>query len=274
MTPVDRRTAADRLRESYPVSAERVCGLIGLERSSYYYRPKKRDDGSLRKALKKKAAERRRFGYRRLQVMLRREGCKVNHKRIYRIYREEGLQIAKRKRKQTAKWRGEFSVKPQRANERWSMDFVQDSLAGGRRIRILNVADDFTRECLAAEVDTSLPGLRVTRVLDRIIERRGKPDRLVMDNGPEFAGKALDAWACGRGIRLEFIEPGKPVQNAYMESFNGRMRDECLNDNWFISLKHAREIIEAWRIDYNCCRPHSSLDNRTPAEYAEMLCAG
>jgi len=274
VTPADRRAAADRLRRRYPVSVERVCGLIGLQRSSYYYRPKELDDGPLREALKKKAGKRRRYGYRRLQLLLQREGWKDNHKRVFRVYREEGLQIPKRRRKRTARWRGELPGRPQRANDRWSMDFVQDCLADGRRIRILNVVDDYTRECLAAEVDTSLSGLRVTRVLDQIIERRGKPERLVMDNGPEFAGKALDAWAYQRGIRLEFIEPGKPVQNAYAESFNGRMRDECLNEHWFINLKHARKVIGAWRIDYNYCRPHSSLGNKTPAEFAEMLRAG
>lgn len=274
MTPADQRQAVAALHAQYVVSVTRVCGLLGVERSSYYYRPRAPDDGPLRQALKQQAAGRRRFGYRRLLVLLRRHGWTDNHKRVFRVYQEEGLQLAKRKRKQAAHGRGVPPAKPHRANDRWSLDFVQDSLADGRRIRVLNVADDFTRECLAAEVDTSLPGLRVIRVLDRLIAQRGQPTRLLMDNGPEFTGHALDAWAYTHGIRLEFIEPGKPIQNAYVESFNGRMRDECLNEHWFITLQHARDTIEAWRLDYNHCRPHSSLDNRTPAAFAATQAAG
>lgn len=256
------------------LSRKRACGLLELRRSSFYYRPREPDDGPLRQALKGLAASRHRFGYRRLHRMLRREGWADNHKRLYRIYREEGLQVRKRKRKRMAKWRGERPGAPQRPNERWSMDFVQDALADGRRIRVLNVMDDFTRECLASEVDTSIPGLRVARVLERIVTERGKPESLLSDNGPEFVGKALDRWAWERQVRLDFIEPGKPVQNARVESFNGRMRDECLNEQWFVSLDHARQTIEAWRQDYNQNRPHSALGDRTPAEFAAMILTG
>ncbi len=157
---------------------------------------------------------------------------------------------------------------PQKINHRWSMDFVADMLAGGRRFRTLNVVDDFSRECLNIEVDTSLGGQRVVRVLERLAQNRKLPEVLVMDNGPEFTGKALDAWAYERGVKLQFIQPGKPVQNAYVESFNGKFRDECLNENWFISLQDARDQIETWRQDYNQSRPHSSLGNMTPEEYA------
>ena len=252
----------------YQLKTSRACGLLRIGRSSYYYQGKGLVDGPLREALRVKAAQRRRFGYRRLLVMLRREGWKDNHKRIYRLYCQEGLQVRRRKRKQAGKWRGERAAAPQKMNQRWSMDFVSDTLASGRRFRSFNLVDDFSRECLGIEVDTSLGGQRVVRVLERIAVGRGLPEVLVMDNGPEFTGKALDAWAYERGVKLQFIQPGKPVQNAYVESFNGKFRDECLNENWFINLTDARELIEAWRQDYNSNRPHSSLGNMTPEEYA------
>ncbi|MEX2430967.1 MAG: IS3 family transposase, partial [Dehalococcoidia bacterium] len=207
-------------------------------------------------------------GYRRLGVLLRREDFAVNQKRVYRLYREEGLAVRRRKRPRRCGRVRVARPTPFEANQRWSMDFVSDSLANGRRVRILTVVDDFTRECLATEVDTSLPGLRVARVLDQLREIRGLPEVITVDNGPEFAGRALDAWAYAREVRLHFIEPGKPVQNAYIESFNGRLRDECLNEHWFGSLHQARSIIEAWREDYNGVRPHSALGNRTPQEFA------
>ncbi len=203
-------------------------------------------------------------------VLLRREGFGVNHKRVYRLYREEGLAVRRRKRKRMA---GVARVPPEaplRPNQQWSMDFVADALANGRRIRVLTVLDDFTRESLATEVDTSLPGLRVTRVLDRLAIERGLPELITVDNGPEFAGRVLDAWAYSNGVHLHFIDPGKPVQNAYIESFNGRLRDECLNEHWFMSLPAARSIVEAWRDDYNAVRPHSALGNRTPEEFAQQ----
>lgn len=238
-----------------------------MSRSSCRYRGSGRDDTALRARLRELAAERRRFGYRRLHVLLVREGWTVNHKRVYRIYREEGLSVRKRRRKRVARERCPLA-QPAGPNERWALDFVSDALSRGRKIRLLTVVDAFTREALAIEVDTSLSGVRVARVLDQVIARRGRaPQEIVLDNGPELTSKALDQWAYERGVQLRFIEPGKPVQNAYIESFNGRLRDECLNEHWFLSVPDARRIVEDWRIDYNRERPHSSLANLSPEEF-------
>jgi len=210
-----------------------------------------------------------RFGYRRLTAMLVREGITANHKRVYRLYREEGLAMRIRARRRI-RWHGPvISPAASSPNERWSMDFLSDCVSSGRVIRMLTVVDDCTRECPAIEVDTSLGGVRVRRVLDRIASERGLPEAIVLDNGPEFRGRALAAWSEERRVRLEFIQPGKPVQNAYAESFNGRLRDECLNANWFTSLSDARRKIESWRQDYNQERPHSSLNYLPPAEFAK-----
>lgn len=220
-----------------------------------------------RARLKELASQRRRFGSPRLHVLLRREGKIVNHKRVERIYREEGLSLRKRKKKrQTAALRIVLPT-PTQPNKRWSMDFVSDQLSDGRKFRSLTIVDDCSRESPAIEVDTSLPGKRVTRVLDRLADTRGLPDAIVVDNGPEFSGSELDSWAHQRGVKLCFIRPGKPVENVYIESFNGKFRDECLNEHWFTSLKDAQEKIEAWRKDYNRNRPHSSLGNLTPDEF-------
>jgi putative transposase len=255
------------IREAQGLSERRACGLVGIKRSSCRYAGRRAEMGRLRRRLRELAQERRRFGYRRLTVLLRREGWTVNHKRVYRLYREEGLGVRRRKRKRIGAVERQALAIPGRPNERWSMDFITDALTEGRKFRSLNIVDDFSRECLAAEVDTSLPGARVVRVLERLREQRGLPQVLVTDNGPEFAGRALDLWAYEHGVRLHFIEPGKPVQNAFIESFNGKMRDECLNEHWFLSLGEARQTIEAWRRDYNEVRPHTSLGNRTPQEF-------
>jgi len=218
--------------------------------------------------LKELAAKRMRFGYRRLTALLVGEGLAVNHKRVYRLYREEGLAMRIRPRRRI-RWTGAVSSPvAARPNERWSIDFVRDCVRTGRVIRMLTVVDDCTRECPAIEVDSSLGGLRVRRVLDRIASERGLPEAIVLDNGPEFRGRALAAWSEERRVRLEFIQPGKPAQNAYAESFNGRLRDECRNANWFTSLSDARRKIESWRQDYNELRPHSSLNYLPPAEFA------
>ncbi len=218
--------------------------------------------------LRELAALRKRFGYRRLHTLLRREGMLVNHKRVHRLYREEGLSLRRRKRKRlTSEGRGpgEAASGP---NQVWSLDFVSDCLSVGRRLKLLTVVDTYTRESLAIEVDTSISGERVARVLDRVIAARGaQPEEIVMDNGPEMTSRALDQWAYERGVRLRFIAPGKPVQNAFIESFNGRLRDECLNQHWFRSLGDARQIVEDWRQDYNSARPHSALGGLTPDEY-------
>jgi putative transposase len=192
----------------------------------------------------------------------------INHKRTERIYREEGLALRRKKRRKGAAGVRVIIPAAVRPNEQWSMDFVSDSIVTGRRFRALTIVDNYTRECPAIEVDTSLGGARVVNVLDRLAERRELPEVITIDNGPEFAGKALDEWAYRKSIKLNFITPGKPVENAYAESFNGRLRDECLNTNWFMNLKHARNVIEDWRRDYNEVRPHSSLKNMTPMEYA------
>ena len=200
--------------------------------------------------------------------MLKREGLVVNHKRTERIYREEGLALRRKRRRKGAAGLRVVMPSPRRPNERWSMDFVADSTVTGRRFRALAIVDDYPRECPAIEVDTSLGGARVVSVLERLEEVRGLPEVITMDNGPEFAGRSLDEWAYRKGVKLNFIRPGKPIENAYAESFIGRLRDECLNQNWFMNLRHARDIIENWRRDYNQVRPHSSLNDRTPMEYA------
>ncbi|MUV19844.1 IS3 family transposase [Burkholderia thailandensis] len=199
---------------------------------------------------------------------LTRDGCFANHKRIWRLYSKAGLSVRKRRRKRIAAVERTPLPLPTGPNQSGSMDFVSDGLAYGRRFRCLNVVDDYTRECLAIEVDTSLPGLRVQQVLERLKEMRGLPASITVDNGPEFAGRVLDAWAYEAGVTLSFIRPGKPVENAYIESFNGRFRDECLNEHWFVSMRHAKQLIEEWRIEYNTERPHSSLGYLTPAQFA------
>lgn len=255
-------------RESWEFSERRACKLVGLGRSSARYRARRSGDEELRERLRQLAGERRRFGYRRLHVMLVREGQMVNHKRVYRLYQAEGLSVRKRGRKRVSREARLPLEAPSGPNQCWSLDFVSDTLSWGRKIRMLTVVDAFSRESLAIEVDTSLPGVRVARVLDRIVEERGVPREITLDNGPELTSRALDQWAYERGVRLRFIEPGKPVQNAFIESFNGRrLRDECLNEHWFLSLPHARRTIEDWRIDYNHNRPHSSLGNLTPEEF-------
>jgi putative transposase len=249
-------------------SARRSCLLVGLSRASYAYKPVARDDTALRARIRELAHQRRRFGSPRIHLLLRRAGFVVNHKRTERIYREEGLSLRKRKRKKIAAAARVVMPAPAGPNEKWSMDFVTDSLVTGRRFRALSIVDDYSRECLAIEVDTSLGGARVVAVLDRLAETRGLPRTITMDNGPEFTSRCLDEWAYRNGVKLNFIRPGKPVENAFAESFIGRLRDECLNENWFISLKDARDIIERWRIDYNEGRPHTSLKGLTPLEYA------
>ncbi len=241
---------------------------MSIRRSSYYYCGRPADDGPLREALRQAAQQRRRYGYRRLTWLLRRQGWTDNHKRIERIYREEGLQVRRRRRKRQPRLPRQPLEPATAMNQRWSMDFMADSLADRRRIRFLNLVDDFSRECLSIEADTSLPGARVVRILEGLRQQRGCPCQLVIDNGPEFTGRALDQWAYAHGVELVFIEPGKPQQNAYIESFNGKFRDECLNEHWFLSVPDARAITQGFRWTYNHDRPHSALGNRTPTEFA------
>lgn len=266
MTPAQRRAGVAWLRERYGFSERRACRLVGIGRASARYRPAGRADEAVRARLRALAAERPRYGYRRLHALLRREGVVVNHKRVARLYGEEGLAVRRRARKRLA-WEGRGAAPaPTRPDERWGLDFLSDALAGGRRIRLLCVLDLFTREALAVEVDVSLPGVRVVAVLERLVAERGAPAELVLDNGPELTGRALDGWAAAHEVRLRFIAPGKPSQNGFVESFNGRFRDECLDRAWFTSLADARTTVEAWRLDYNGRRPHSALGYRTPAE--------
>jgi len=249
-------------------SQRRACGLIGLEPKTYRYVSRRPDDTPIRRRLKELALERRRFGYRRRHILLRREGIVLNRKKLYRLYREERLMVRKRGgRKRALGTRAPMAI-PQGANQRWSLDFVSDALASSRRFRILAVVDDFTRECLALVVDNSLSGIRVARELDHLVAMRGRPCMIVSDNGSELTSHAMLGWQQDHRVEWHYIAPGKPTQNGFVESFNGRLRDECLNEHLFISLPEARRIIEAWRIDYNTKRPHSSLDGLTPTEFA------
>jgi putative transposase len=250
------------------VSQRRACGLMEMDRGSCRYRRRRTEDPGLRTRLRELAETRRRFGYRRLQVLLLREGWKVNHKRVYRLYVEEKLGLRRKRGRKRSGVRQPL-LQPTGANQTWSVDFMTDALSSGRRFRTLNVVDDFTREALAIEVDTSLGGQRVARVLDDLKTQRGLPRQIRSDNGPEFTSRALDQWIYEQGIRWHYIQPGRPMENGYVESFNGRLRDECLNENWFCSLGEARKTIEAWRQDYNRCRPHSALGYRTPEEFAK-----
>ena len=258
--------------EKFAVSERRACELNDLDRSSYRYEPRQDRDTELRDKLTELARQKPRFGYRRLGVLLEKKGAAVNHKRLFRVYQEAGLGVRRREKKRLERGRAGMPLLS-RPNQEWSLDFVSDALANGRAIRALTVLDDFTRESPAIEVDSSLSAPRVTRVLDGVIDERGAPDSIRIDNGPEFTSRCFVAWAEGWKIRLTYIQPGKPAQNSFIESFNGRFRDECLNANWFENLADARRKIEAWRVDYNQYRPHSSLAYRTPEEFAHQWSA-
>lgn len=268
VTVAHRRTAVTELQAQYAVSERRACRLVALDRGTRRYRARRQQPAGLVERLRALAAARPRWGYRRLHILLRREGFAVNVKRVRRLYRQLGLAVTRRRGRKRVAVPRQPIVPPTRPNERWSIDFVSDAVAGGRRFRCLTIVDDCTRECPAIEVDTSLTGERVVAVLERLAVTRGLPAVIVLDNGTEFTSRALDAWAYRRGVRLDFIAPGKPVQNAFAESFNGRLRDECLNAHWFLSVAEARRVIEAWRVDYNTVRPHSGLAGCTPLEFA------
>ena len=250
-------------------SQRRACGLVELETKTYRYASKRPGDGEIRARLRMLAGERRRFGYRRLHILLAREGVQLNHKRLFRLYREEKLGVRKRGGRKRALGTRSPMTLPEAANQRWSLDFVSDALSNGRRFRVLAVVDDFTRECLGLVADTSLSGLRVGRELDRIVETRGcRPGMIVSDNGTELTSHAILRWQEEQSVLWHYIAPGKPQQNGFVESFNGRFRDECLNEHLFSSLAAARRIIKAWRVDYNTERPHTSLDGLTPEAFA------
>lgn len=253
------------------MSERRACGLVGLSRSVARYHSVRREPAGLRSRMIELAAQRPRFGYQRLHVLLRREGYRHNHKLTFRLYREESLQVRRKKRKRVSAAPRRAMPIPTKPHQRWSMDFMSDSLIDGRSFRLFNVVDDCSRLAVAMEVDFSMPGERVGRILDRAAARYGWPEAIVVDNGPEFTSKALDQWAWERRVKLHFIQPGKPTQNAFVESFNGKVRDECLNETWFTSLDHARRKIAIWREDYNEVRPHKSLGNLTPAKNERRL---
>jgi len=255
---------------SYELSERGACKLIGINRASYRYEPQPDRNAELRQELVKLARQKPRYGYRRLHAVLERRGQAVNVKRVYRLYAEEGLAVRRRKRKRLVRERAE-APRLQRPNEEWAMDFIVDGLANGRMVRILSVVDAFTRECLALEADTSLGSGRVTRVLDRLIEERGQPLSVRSDNGPEFTSRRMLGWAEERKIGLVHIQPGRPMQNGHVESFHGRLRDECLNVSWFRTLNDVRRTVDAWRQEYNSERPHSSLGYKTPREFAASL---
>ena len=270
MTPDVKREAVVHARKCHGLSERRACELIGIARRVARYEPNRPDDAGLRLRLRLRelAAERRRFGYRRLGYLLAREGVRLNHKKLLRIYREEGLKVRRRGgRKRALGTRAPMTL-PQGPNQRWSLDFVSDAFACGRRFRILCVVDDFTRECLALVPDTSLSGARVGRELDAIVLIRGKPLAVVSDNGTELTSVSILRWSQERQVEWHYIAPGKPTQNAFVESFNGRLRDECLNETLFTSMAQTRAVLGAWRQDYNTVRPHSKLGGRTPAEVA------
>ncbi len=265
MKPVQKRELVTFLQTGFRISERRAAEVIQLSRSSLRYRSAARDQTALRMRLRDLAAARVRYGYRRLHVLLRREGWRVNHKRVYRLYRLEGLGLRLKHRRKGISAGRVVAPPATKPNERWAMDFMTDSLYAGRRFRMLTLVDTATRECPAIEVGQSLTGPRVVAVLNRLKATRGLPNVISVDNGPECISKVLDAWAHEHGIQLEFSRPGTPTDNPYIEAFNGRFRDACLDQHWFASLEDARQTIERWRLDYNHERPHSALGNRTPA---------
>lgn len=266
------KAAVEHVQAKYAFSERRACRLLLVPVSSYRYKPRNRDE-DLRERLVALAREKPRFGYRRLHVLLGREGEHVNHKRVHRIYREAGLALRRKKRKHCVRAHVPLGTYTE-ANQEWALDFVHDVTASGRSIRLLNVIDAYTRESLAMEVDTSFAGLRLTRALDEIIAERGLPQAIRCDNGPELTSRHFLAWNLEKKINLIHTQPGRPTQNGYVESFNGKLREECLRINWFQNLFEARRIIANWQRDYNECRPHSSLNYLTPAEFAAEACRG
>ena len=265
MKPARARQLVEYLRTSYRISIRRACSVVRFDRSSYHYRHRRPEQASLRNRIRERSEARVRYGHRRIHVLLRREGWTINHKRTRRLYREEGLQLRKKtpKRRVSAKRRDDRAV-AMTANDCWSMDFLSDQLFDGRKIRVLTIVDNFTRVSPAIDVRLSYRGADVVATLERVASVYGRPQHIRVDNGPEFISKELDLWAWLHGVELDFSRPGKPTDNAFAESFNGKFRTECLNAYWFLSLEDARMKCEAWRQDYNEVRPHSAIGNQTP----------
>ena len=259
----------------YRISQRRICALLSLDRKTWFYKSVRSRHEVLRRRIVELAHERPRFGYRRVHIMLQREGCQRNHKLVHRLYREEGLAMRRRKprRRLRSAAAREHPVVPEAPDQRWAMDFVHDEMGDGGRFRLLTIVDHFTRESPAIAVGRRLRAEDVVRTLERLRRSGRKPKVITTDNGSEFCSKPLDQWAFVHGVQLDFIQPGKPVENAFVESFNGRVRDECLNANWFRNLDEAKEVIEAWRVDYNYNRPHGSLGMLTPMEFRKAWSA-
>ncbi len=270
VTAAQRRQAVQHLKRSRISSERRACRLAGLSRSVARYRLLRRDDSALREQLRSLAEAYPRYGYPTLHDMLKSKGWVINRKRTYRLYRQEGLQVRTKRRKKLYRPRVPMLV-PSVANERWSIDFMSDQLACGRRLRIVNVVDDYTRECALQAVDFSTSAQRLANELDRRAQSRTLANTLVCDNGPELTGKAMFSWSRRTRVKLHFIQSGKPTQNAFIESFNGKFREYCLDLNWFIGLNDARSTIERWRIHYNEARPHRSLGSKPPALFARAV---
>ncbi len=256
------------MAERFGLSQRRVCHLLALDRNTLRYCSRRQEDAALRTRIREIAESKRRYGCPRIYVRLRREGWPVNHKKVERLYyRDEGLSLRRRRRKKAAAVPRVALPKPTQPGRCYAMDFVHDRLVMGRRFKCLTMTDLCSKEVPVIEVDVSIGGARVCRILDRLFLTRPRPEALILDNGPEFAGTALDAWALQHGVQLHFIQPGKPVQNAFLESFNGKFRDECLNEHWFLTLQEAQLVIEAWRREYNEERTHSAIGNLTPMEF-------
>ncbi len=271
MSAAVKREAVVRLQAGFGMSGRRAWAVFGADRTSMRYRSCRDGDEDLRVRLRELAGQRRRFGYRRLHILLRRDGVTINRKKTQRLYREEGLTVRRRKGRRRAVGAREPAPMLALPNQRWSLDFVHDQLATGRRFRVLNIVDDVTRECLRAVVDTSISGRRVVRELADLVAERGRPGMIVSDNGTELTSNAVLSWSGEAKVEWHYIAPGRPMQNGYVESFNGRMRDELLNETLFLSLARARTVIRAWADDYNTERPHSSLGYATPAAFAAAI---
>lgn len=265
--PRAKRPVVEYLKATYLFSERRACTLMQLDRNSHRYTAKPSNDSELKTRLKQLATEYPVYGYLMLHGLLKQEKLVVNKKRTYRLYTEANLQVRTKRRKKLQRPRQPM-ITPLKPNQRWSMDFISDQLSDGRRFRILNVVDDYSRECIGQFVDTSISGLAVARFLDLLIQERGNPHAIVCDNGPEFTSKAMFFWSKERSVKLSFIQPGKPTQNAFVESFNGKFRAACLNQQWFRSLTEAREEIDKWQHHYNFKRPHSSLNYVPPSIFA------
>lgn len=271
VTPQAKKAGATLIVQMHRISERRACRLVGGNRSVLRYQSRKSGEEELVKKIKELAWEKKRYGYRRIHLLLKRTGLQINHKKVYRLYKASGLKVLKRGGRKKAVGSRKVEMLITRPNQRWALDFVHDALANGRRIRLLTIMDVFTRESLRILVNTSINGRQVTEVLEQLIEERGQPETIISDNGTEFTSSRVLNWCYEKKVSWQYIQPGKPQQNGNIESFNGKLRDECLNEHWFQSLNEAECLIEKWRIDYNCQRPHSALKGQTPQEVASYL---